>query len=306
MAIQTSLGEVDLKLNCAVAGVPFLALLENLNVKDVDIEYVVESKGVIVKNLRGTVKGNFVTMQENAPLSVPVLQKEMFTSEEKIRSLLSGLGFCRYNVSKDSTTGPLCGLHVKEGNIFSTDRFRIMRYTFSDDSFLSSCCTLPIKFVNALLKVGSEIKEIGIEGSVVLAVLKDGTKIWSGLLIGDYMDLDPYIPNDVSSFQSIQFPEKIKGILAKHIAFLKDVDPVDKDIKVLLEKGNCTFVSVDKNLGNLSETIDVTSTIEDKIEFVVNPLFLDDISNICSEFFYKDGLVVFKTDKLTYLVKAKV
>jgi hypothetical protein len=306
MVVQTELGDADFKINCAIPGIPFLSLLDNLTGEDVDIIYSEENSNIIVKNARGTVKGTLVTNTQNLPLDVPVLQQEMFSTKEKISQLLEGLGFCRYNVSKDSTTGPLCGLHIKGENIYSTDRFRIMRYTFAKDPILGACCTFPVKFVNALLKVKDEITNIGVEENTVLVTLEDNTKIWSGLLLGNYVDIDPFIPADISAFSTIRFPEKIKSMLVKHIDFLKDVDPVDKDMKISLSKeGKCRFISIDKNLGILEEEVDTNSVIPEDIEFIVNPLFLEDISTICSEFFYKDGLVVFKTEKLTYLVNAK-
>ena len=88
---------------------------------------------------------------------------------------------------------------------------------------------------------------------------------------------------------------------------LKDVNSVDRETTIEAKEGICTLTSKVPERSNLVEHIDVKMEKGSEISFSVNPTFLKEISSRCSSFKYFDnGLILFETEKLQYLMRAAV
>lgn len=292
-------------LKCVVPGPQFLSLLKGLGGKTISIER--EEENVIVKSARGSIKGTFTTALKTDPPPVPDCQ--MLSSPDNFGKLLDGLNFCRYSVSKDETTGPRCGVRVEAGKVYATDKYRIARYDIEQDVF-GTPFTIPLKFVNVLLKYRKDVGKIGLCNDTHLVVeLEDGTLLYTGLLEGEYKKLDPFFPSEDAEFIKIAFPEDLSPVLERHIAFLKDIDSMSKKMVVTIQEDKCLFVSTDKDLGVLEEELELTDKVDAALVFPINPLFWKDVSLMCSEFYYtgteeKDNeLILFMADNLSYLCR---
>ena len=298
--IRTECG-IDTGLSCVVPAPQFLSLLKSLTCKEIEIE---ESKtNIVVKTVRGTVKGTFTTVVKVAPLPIPdcaMIQGGEFSV------FMDALNFCRYNVSKDEANGPYCGIRIDGNTAYSTDKYRIAKYDLGAKYF-DTPITVPIKFVNALLKHRNEVVELGAKDDrFLVAVLTDGTILYSSLLEGVYRDLEEMFPAADSEFTKVEFPELLKDMLDRHIAFLRNIDVTSKLIKVSIADKTCTIVSTDKDLGTLEEELELAASVGNQIEFDINPLFWKDVSQISNEFNYYEGYILFLTDKLTYLCREAV
>lgn len=305
MVIRTKCVGGGEDLDCTVPGPQFLGLLKGMGGKTISVEEVDDN--VVVKSARGSIKGTFATVAKTDPLEVP--KCEMFTSDDNYKRLLDGLNFCRYSVSKDETTGPRCGVRVEGNKVYSTDKYRIARYDIKKEQIPGSI-TIPLKFVNVLLKYKKEIRMMGIYMDIHLVVqLEDDTVLFSTLLEGEYKSLEGFFPSDDAKFTKIAFPEDLNPVLERHIAFLKDIDPMAKVMNVTIGGKNCSFVSIDKDLGKLEEDLELAEEVKANLVFPINPLFWRDVTLRCSEFYYTgteeedNELILFMTDDLSYLCR---
>ncbi|MFA5395571.1 MAG: hypothetical protein WC346_06065 [Methanogenium sp.] len=190
--------------------------------------------------------------------------------------------------------------------MFSTDRYRIANFT-AKENLLANPCTLPIKLVQTILSFKKEIMKIGlIEDNQIVIEMNDGTILSSVLLRGEYKNLLQFIPPQETIVDNLDFPASLNEILDRHITLLKNIQTLDKEIRVVVEGTKCIFTSVDKDLGKLEEEVELTNPVKQRIEFSVNPLFLKEIAPICNSLTYTTkGAILFVTEKLIYVVIEK-
>lgn len=299
----------DCGLKCSIPGPAFFKLLDGL--KSEEVEIFQEGDNVIVQNVKGTVKGTFVTISGSTSLKIPDTTQGKIVEKEAedfvgFTELLEGLNLCRYSASKDSTMGSLCGVRVVDNFVYSTDKHRVARYNMVNPIF-DVGCTLSIKFVNVLLKYRKELFCLSLGENAVVAELRDNTTIFSTILTGEYKDLGQYIPENTDKYKIVEFPEQFGDVLERHLSFLSDVDIIDKEINVDVSKSVCMFKSVDSGLGELEESLELASEVEGSFSFPINPLFLKEVSKVCKGFYFSAelALVLFKNDNFVYLVKPK-
>jgi hypothetical protein len=108
---------------------------------------------------------------------------------------------------------------------------------------------------------------------------------------------------DVSTFAFIELSEELRDVLDRHIAFLTNVDLAAKFTEVVVEGSKCSLLSRDEQLGKLEEEVDLIKPVEKKIAFHINPLFWKDVSAEVSAFNYCEGVIVFLTERMSYLCR---
>jgi len=288
----------DLQATFAIPGLSFLFLLESLSSDTIELE--LEDTRVLIKDKK--IVGTFTLAQLSSIPQLLVCENMQEVSLE----LYEGFQFCQYSVSKDSSVGPLCGVRVDGKDMFSTDRYRIANFT-AKENLLANPCTLPIKLVQTILSFKKEIMKIGlIEDNQIVIEMNDGTILSSVLLRGEYKNLLQFIPPQETIVDNLDFPASLNEILDRHITLLKNIQTLDKEIRVVVEGTKCIFTSVDKDLGKLEEEVELTNPVKQRIEFSVNPLFLKEIAPICNSLTYTTkGAILFVTEKLIYVVIEK-
>lgn len=303
MLIDTAL-PVDTELKCAIPGAPFLHLLQSLNDEEVELIYKDGTLSVKTNRVKGVFTTSTITSLKNID---DLLQEPVVGISGNLSDLIQGFGFCRFGVSEDKTSGPLCGVRIESDSVFGTDRYRIVKWSLKTASSIK--CSLPLKFVNVVLKYKDEILSMHyVEDERFIVMLEDGTYIGTAVLAGDYPDLLQYFPNaSVASYREVELVDDLTDVLERHISFLKNVNEIDKEITIKICKDKCIVSSIDKELGTLREELKVSSEEDPEVEFHVNPVFLKDIMRVCSSFKYYayEGLVLFKADELEYLVQVR-
>lgn len=292
--VNTELFE-DIGQDCAIPAEPFIKLLRSLG--DEEVELVFEGDEVKVKT--DTVKGTFTILDET-PIKSISISGHLITDEQIIQDLLNGLNICRLYVSKDQTSGPLRGVRIDGDKLIATDRYRIIVWKL--DSSIPVNCSIPLKFIDIVLKNRDEIKEfLFVKDDGFTAILNGGTQVSTLLLSGEYRDVLEYFPTSDSSFKEIKFTDEMSNAMERHVTFLSRIDLIDKEISVRILKDKCITESTDKSLGSLVDEISIESEEDLDIEFFVNPIFLKDIVNVCSCFKYYDesGMIVLEADKLS-------
>lgn len=293
---------MDTGLTCAIPK-DVLSLLASLNIEEVDLVFENDELQVRTTKLEG--KFLVITPPKFQSYSQIRADDVKLIDPELIADVVEGLSFCRFGVSKDATAGPTCGVHICQDKIFSTDRYRVVKWNLNGDSGVT--CSVPLKFIDLLRRNRNDISELGcIEGKTLIVTLKDGTYISTCLLQGKYPELMGYFP-DSADYKQVEFGESLAPAIARHLLLLKDVNSVDREVLIEAKEGICTLTSKVPERSNLVEHIDVSMEKDSEISFSVNPTFLQEISNRCSNFKYFDsGLILFETDKLQYLMRAVI
>ncbi len=292
----------DCGLNCVVPASQFLKLLQGLRDKEVDIEENTEGN-LTVKSVRGSLRGDFNVVSGIQRIPVPTCDMAVLAEcndEKKI--LFDALKFCRYNVSKDEANGIYCGIIIDGSCVYSTDKYRVARYTLSQPLF-DVPVILPPKLVDILLRYQKSVLSMGLtEESQLVVRMTDETMMYSALLEGKYEDLNRFFPDETPELVA-EFPESLCPVLERHIAFLKDIDPTSKTTKISIEGNICTVLSKDVNLGVLEESVELVGKEAQPVAFEVNPLFLKDVTQVSKKLYYKDGLILFIADRLSYVCR---
>lgn len=301
MKIETTLSK-DIDLKCSVPAAPFLHLLRSLDEDEIELSLDKNELSVITDKIEGT----FAT----APIDKfnPVIIPDKAIHGIYHESLIEGFNFCKYGVSKDQTLGSLCGVKINEKNMFSSDRFRISKWNFQELFYLPGfVCSLPLKFVNTLIKYKDQLKGIWyVKNKMMGALAGKNTQIVTDILTGDYPKLDEYF-SSLGEYIEIEFSSGLQSVLERHITFLSDVDSIDKEITIRVEKDTCVFATSSKSLGTLTEKLKLVNPVTTKIEFCISPLLLKDIINQVSSFKYftKEKLVLLETENGQCLVQTR-
>jgi DNA polymerase III sliding clamp (beta) subunit (PCNA family) len=291
---------IDTGLKCSIPkGV--LSLLLSLSTEEVDL--VVEDSKLGVKTNK--LEGEFAVLsppkfQILTPIEVEGME---LVDPNLIDDVVEGLGFCRFVASKDMASGPNCGVRISADTIFSTDRYRVMKWNLTGDAGI--ICTVPIKFIDLLKKNQSRISKLGcVENKSLVALLDDGTYTSTCLLKGEYPNLLAYFPDSVD-YRQVEFGGSLASAIDRHLVLLKDVNPGDREMAIEIKNEVCTLTSEVPEKSNLVEHIDVKMEKDSEISFSANPTFLQEISSKCSSFKYFDsGLILFETDKFQFLMRA--
>jgi hypothetical protein len=290
---------IDTGLNCSVPKEVF-DLLASLDVEEVDLKVT----GTELQIKTNKIEGKFTVISPSTFKSLPKVDKNDPGSIDPlmIRDVINGLGFCRFGVSKDIASMHYCGVQLNGDKIFSTDRWRVVKWDLVEDVKVK--CVVPVKFIDLLKKYQSDVIYLAVIENEITATLADGFLITATLIPGEkYPDLLPHFSSS-EKYEEIRFDGNLTPIVERHSVFLKDISPLDRVMLIEIEDGVCTFTSKVPERSNLVEKIGTKSEAELKLGFSVNPTFLREIANKCSSFkFFDNGLILFEADKLHYLMR---
>lgn len=300
-----SLLETDIEINTSVPGASFLHLIKSL--KEEFIELVVDKDNLCVKTDK--IKGTFAQVDSGGCVEDVCV---MGSRNKCLPSFLEGLSYCRHSVSSDATS-VLGGVYVCGNTLYGTDRYRIMRYRFSEEGEETLireddiAFVLPVSFINTVLNVESRITDAGLFDGKFRAKLDNGSVISTTISTEDYPSLDKHFEIDMSEFQKIQFPKDIKEVIDRHIDFQKAVSGEKREVTITIDEDDCNILTIEEELGKLDESLSLPTKVSIPVVFVINPLFLQDILKVSEEFWCcpEKYLVLFLTKDLEAVVKTK-
>jgi len=310
--IQTTDGTVvitakfplDTGLNCSVPQEVF-RLLASLDAEIVDL--VVENDMLSVKTSK--LEGEFAVL---TPAKFKVLdtvdaEDVKLVDPELINDVVEGLGFCRFAASKDKTSGPRTGVQINGNTLFSTDRYRVLKWNLDGDTGIKS--SVPIKFIDILKRYQSRISQLSCLETIktFVAALDDDTCISTSLIDGEFPKVLKYFPDPSAEYKCVEFENNLSFAIDRHSGLLGAVDACDREMLVEARAGICTLTSQVPEKSNLVEQVDVEMVAGEEISFSVNPIFLQEITSRCSSFkYFTNGLILFETKKFRYVMRAVV
>lgn len=297
-------------LNACVEAEPLFKLLGGISNTHVDLE-ILENKLIVSAP---KVHSEF-TVLESTPTEIPTVNGSIDLSH--LQDFVRGLEFCSFGVSYDETMGAICGVQIDGQTLWACDRFRILRWNL--DAPVNLKCSLPIKFLEQLVKTAPQItameyKGDSVQGGSLNVQFVDGTVMWGVTLTGEYPDLSLFFPA-LDQAETIQLDNTFPAVMERHLNFLKDVPVVDKEVVFTIDKEICKTYGQKVTIGQkierhlMEETSLQTPRSDDSqpFEFRINPMLLKDVMGLCWEFKFFPGatVVLFETPKFSYLVQTR-
>lgn len=303
--IITAKFPLDTGLNCSVPQEVF-RLLASLDAEIVDL--VVENDMLLVKTSK--LEGEFAVL---TPAKFKVLgvtpdeEDVKLVDPELVNDVVEGLGFCRFAASKDKTSGARTGVLINGDTLFSTDRYRVLKWNLDGDTGIKA--SLPIKFIDILKRYQSSISQLSCLETLktFVAALDDDTYISTSIIDGEFPEVLKYFPDPSAEYKCVEFENSLSLAIDRHLGLLGAVDACDREILVEATDGICILTSQVPEKSNLVEQVDVEMVAGEAISFSVNPIFLQEITSRCSSFkYFTNGFILFETEKFRYVMRAVV
>lgn len=304
-----------LDLQLAVHAEPVYQLIQSIKDEEIELEVLGdELKKLVVRT--PSIESEF-TFTPPKPASVPV-EGMMKIEVPNMAEFIRGLDFCHYGAAKDEAQGVMCGVHANGDMMWGCDRYRILQWKMEKPvDFDASVST---KMIELLHRVQAQIKDISFRsnpekftGGTLRISLDGGAELWGCTHVGEYRDLSQFFPSTDSAVKmemSSDFPE----VLDRHLAFLKEVPPVDKELVFTVTGEKVKTLSVSKTSSGTQPTRKLTENTAVKnnkstttFEFRVNPSLLLDAMGRCWSFaFYPEqSIVLFEGNQFKYLVQTR-
>lgn len=303
-----------LVLDLAVEAEPVYVLLQGMDDEEVELEV----KGDDLKKL--IVRGSDIKSEFTLSTPKPEAFPEGLTKVEipNLPEFIRGLDFCHYGASKDEAQGVMCGVHVNGDAMWGCDRFRILQWKMEKPCNITA--TISTKMIELLNRVQGQIKEIEFRanegkftGGTLRIVLEGGTELWGCTHVGEYRDLSQFFPA-TDSVVKMEMASDFPDVLDRHLKFLKDVPPVDKELVFTVsgEKVGTLSISKTSTGGQPTRKLTENTTVKNNasttiFEFRVNPSLLLDAMGRCWSFqYYPDScIVLFEGPQFKYLVQTR-
>lgn len=282
----------------AVHAEELLSVLAKLTAETVDIS--VQDGRVLIKANRARLGVRFED-KIDVPIwdvlhSYDCVRENMLEMPSDILSAFKRAHFC---ASKDAHDGCLFGLHVKEGVVSATDKYRAIRIRCeSETARRLPEFILPAFCVKILTKFA--ITRIGIQDA--WAFFADD----SGLLFCVRLFAEGSTFPDMSSwFQrsgtDLFLPTELVPALDKALVFTK-VQPADVGSSVTITiKPNRIVLYGEGSLGWYEETIQAKNEVSKPVKFSINPELLRDIVPHVQRATLGDVVIIFVGDDFEYV-----
>jgi DNA polymerase III sliding clamp (beta) subunit (PCNA family) len=254
-------GDVD-ELDCTVSSFDLLKLLKSYRTKEVTIEQ--DEEELFILSNRSTAG---LRLLEDDPIPFDI---EDIDDWKDVPSMFrSGLEACIATASDDLAKIDLCDLAIREGNIVSTDGYRITRVDIGE---MDEFC-FPKTSAKEIIKY--EVSTYYVGDKWIYFSMKDGTTIIGARLTEDNVpEVDAYF----EAFDSdvyFDLPEDINGIVDRLMTVApKDIDPLAKvTIRKLKTNGGKIEFDLEGNSGWVNEGSMIKFAGEN-LEFKINPAHL--------------------------------
>jgi len=304
-----------LDLQLAVHAEPVYQLIQGIKDDEIELEVTGdELKKLVVKTKDIESEFTFSTPKPAVAPTDGMTKVEVPNIAEFIR----GLDFCHYGAAKDEAQGVMCGVFVNGNTMWGCDRFRVLQWTMEKPVNLSA--SVSTKMIEILRRIQTKIKEVSFRsnpekfsGGTLRISLEGGSELWGCTHVGEYRDLSVFLPT-TKSVVKMEMSSDFPAVLDRHLAFLKDVPPVDKELvfKVTGEKVGTLSVAKTSSGAQPTRRLNENTTVKNNtspgtFEFRVNPFLLLDAMGRCwsFSFFPSAGIVLFEGTQFKYLVQTR-
>jgi len=241
---------------CSVPAQELMGIVSDIKEEDIDVEL----SGNSLKLLGGNVKAELNVLTDMQDSSKVISQRVRFY--ELPEDFMDGLELCSFAASKD-VGSKFNGIYITGSSIFGSDNLRISHFMVKEE--VKEPFLIPLS--SALSLKGFELERYGIKDGWIYFKDSDGVLFCSRLLELDYDD-----PLEYFEFEGkeITFPKDIKELVEKAEILSEGDFDIDKKITVLIKDKEITCIGKNE-IGKIDAYAEMEN--DDKIEFVINPVF---------------------------------
>jgi len=283
---------------CSVQAEEFTKLIKSMQAEELTMR-VVESGGKhAVKIESGTIKAKFAVSQNKGVQDL--IKKLKLNSLSGLwkpipEDFIQGLKWCLFSASEDATQGVLTCIHIKKKTVTSSDDMRVSLYSMTKG--MDAELLIPAISVEELVKFPVE------EYCVVepWAYFRTGAKaiFCTHLMDGEY-------PNPKEFFEfdgvEVELPGGLGQALESAEIMAAGDFPIDKRVKITIEKGKLEVFAENESLGWIKTEIKMGIKDCPSVTFVINPIFLREILGKTNVVKVGSDRALFQTDNFKHLV----
>jgi len=183
----------------------------------------------------------------------------------------NGLKACLPFTARRTSRVVLQGVNISSGKAQSTDGIRIGQYVFDE---LPECnATIPFELCKALK--GSDLLYFDSER---VAIKKEDVLYFGGLIIGDFPDVEKYLPT-VKKY--VRFPNKEMRIALKKVGDFSEEGLENAQCEISFEDG--IEIRYEGNVAQVEEYFDFGGKLPHQ-KFKLNPYHFEKILSYCDRF----------------------
>jgi len=256
----------------------FLTFLKNL--KEDSLNLTVEESKLIIET--GSIVSSFAIIAiDTRPESSSLKNAKKYLDIDRF---IKGLTFCRQVIAEESNE-VLLNIHITNDHMFSTDRYRILKVKLQE-TFDGVDYSIPVSFVDMLLKYQKQIMEIYYTSKEISVKFKDGSTVFSSVFLEEYRDVSSYFPDPIKDFYiPLEFKTDLSEVIFRHSEYLKDMLSMDRKTKFSIEQNICTLTTSLNDQGNMVEILELVTSVE-PCSFSLNTSYLTELFKNCSKFRY--------------------
>lgn len=283
---------------CSIQAEEFFKFIKSLRAEFLDLEVVEEEGKHVVKIKADRVEAEFaVSINESIVGLIKKLKigglKDLWKPVED--GFIPALKWCLFSASQDATQQLLTCIHIKKKLITSSDDMRVSRYSMGKP--IDAELLIPAVSVEELVKF--EVTDFCVIDPWVYFKTTSGAIFCTHLVDGKYPDASEFFEFEGSD---IELPVELESALESAEIMAAGDFPIDKRIKISIDKGMLTVYAENENLGWVKTKVKMAVKNSPSVSFVINPIFLREILGKTNTVKIGEDRALFKTENFLHLV----
>jgi len=286
---------IDIRITGAVRAEEFYSLLSKIKTKkDDEIELIQEENEIRVLGKRITA-GVKLQSDINLPLDeVDEISDKWFLMPEK---LLPALKLCAFSASKNMSRPILTCLYCskKEEAVYASDSYRISK---AEVPKIKQDITIPATIAQELVKYDFSYYQVKPNWAHFKS---ENGLIFSFRIVDGEFPIENCEQHLKVKGQEIRFPSEMKEMLIRSEIFAKRESAIDQEININI-KGKLMFLSGQNEYGWIKEKVCIENSVEQEINFTINPTFLRQILSEVTQCIVGEQLILFSTETFKHAI----
>jgi hypothetical protein len=283
---------------CSIQAEEFYKFIKSLRAEMLDLSVVEEEAKHVVKIVADRVEAEFsVSINESITGLIKKLKigglKDLWKPVDE--GFVPALKWCLFSASQDATQTLLTCIHIKKKLIESSDDMRVSRYVMAKS--IDADVLIPAVSVEELVKF--DVTHFCIIDPWVYFKTASGAIFCTHLVDGKYPEAEEFFKFDGSD---TELPGELGQALESAEIMAAGDFPIDKRIKISIDKGMLTVFAENENLGWVKTKVKMAVKDSPAVSFIINPIFLREILSKTNTVKIGEDRALFQTDNFQHLV----
>jgi len=286
---------IDIGIEGAVRAEEFYSLLNKIKTKkDDEIELTQEENEIRITGKK-IIAG--IKLQSEINLPLDEIDEMGDNWEEVPKELFSALKLCVFTASRDMSRPILTCLHCSESKeaVYASDSYRISKANVAG---IKQGFSIPATIINELVKYN--FSHYQVKPNWIHFKGEDGILFSFRTIEGEF-PVEACEENLNVSGEKIHFPSEMGEVLERSEIFAKRETPLDQEVQINI-KGKRLTVSGQGDSGWIKEKMSVSNTVKKEINFVINPIFLQQILKETTACVVGEQLILFSSKAFKHAI----